>query len=179
MGQKPGLCNLSRWLLSKTAKCRAVSLRGLGVSSKQLRREGVPKLITKPRFSGVSFFRGAPTNSCWFLVKINKKVPTPKKTTNPTISRLRLRLLQRLLQFLLLLPGTEPSSGHTKIHMRGGRNTLLGPSTFLNVIVFGGDLIVLHCFRPLANAARKSQLCSTSLVREVHFRSSSPKIATL
>ena len=30
--------------------------------------------------------------------------------------------------------------------MRSGRNTLLGPSTFLNVIVFGGDLIVFHGF---------------------------------
>ena len=65
------------------------------------------------------------------------------------------------------------------IYMRSGRNTLLGPSTFLNVIVFGGDLIVLQCFRTLADPARKSQLCSTSLVREVHFRISSSKVATL
>ena len=68
---------------------------------------------------------------------------------------------------------------HIYIYMRSGRNTLLGPSTFLNVIVFGGDLIVLQCFRTLAHPARKSQLCSTSLVREVHFRISSSKIATL
>ena len=65
------------------------------------------------------------------------------------------------------------------IYMRSGQNTLLGPSTLLNVIVFGGDLIVLQCFRTLADPARKSQLCSTSLVREVHFRISSSKIATL
>ena len=32
------------------------------------------------------------------------------------------------------------------IYMRSGRNTLLGPSTFLNVIVFGGDLIVYSVF---------------------------------
>ena len=64
-------------------------------------------------------------------------------------------------------------------HLRSGQNTLLGPSTFLNVIVFGGDLIVLQCFRTLAVPARKSPLCSTSLVREVHFRISSSKIATL
>ena len=65
------------------------------------------------------------------------------------------------------------------IYMRSGRNTLLGPSTFLIVIVFGGDLIVLQCFRTLADPARKSQLRSTSLVREAHFRISSSKIATL
>ena len=64
-------------------------------------------------------------------------------------------------------------------HLRSGRNTLLGPSTFLSVIVFGGDLIVLQCFRTLADPARKSQLCSTSLVRKVHFRISSSKVATL
>ena len=64
------------------------------------------------------------------------------------------------------------------MYMRSGRNTLLGPGTFLNVIVFEGDLIVLQCFRTVAHPARKSQLCSTSLVREVHFRISSSKIAT-
>ena len=85
--------------------------------------------------------------------------------------------------FVHLLPG-ELNQGSTKLHSPTAigyqisidcRNLLLGLSRDLEGIGFGGVLIVLQCFNTPTTV---SPLRSTSLVREVHFRSSSSKSST-